>query len=310
MNRLRRIFTYLRTLRALHQQLGGAQLNSYHTEILRLTRAGIQPHEALRILMRINSPRDAEFVERSLQIVDLTKPEAFRSLAWLHEQVGSFDRPLEDIQNRNWYSYSQEGEDLILARLLSQPQGFYVDVGAHHPFRFSNTHAFYERGWTGINIEPDPEGFEALQRHRPHDINLNFAVLSETGRPPGVFYRFNESALNTFDAQYAAEMEKKGYQIRERRTVATRSLAAIFAEYRPAGDIDLMSVDCEGVDLEVLESNDWSRWRPKALVVEVLTSENRLDESAPITAFLLAQGYRLYSLLLNSRIFVDTKGKS
>ena len=51
--------------------------------------------------------------------------------------------------------YSQEGEDIVIDRYFQhKAKGFYVEVGAHHPFRFSNTYRFYRRGWTGVCIEP------------------------------------------------------------------------------------------------------------------------------------------------------------
>ena len=45
--------------------------------------------------------------------------------------------------------YSQNGEDLILNRLFeNKEKGFFIDVGAHHPIRFSNTYLFYKKGWS------------------------------------------------------------------------------------------------------------------------------------------------------------------
>lgn len=70
-------------------------------------------------------------------------------------------------------SYSQEGEDMVLQRIFDgKTNGFYVDVGAHHPFRFSNTYFFYRLGWSGINIEPNPEASDLFQSARRKDINL------------------------------------------------------------------------------------------------------------------------------------------
>lgn len=91
-------------------------------------------------------------------------------------------------------SYSQEGEDLILAALFdlefSQMGGFYVDVGAHHPKRFSNTFLFYLNGWSGINIDAAPGSMLAFQRERPRDVNIEAAVgEAETAL---TFYEFNE----------------------------------------------------------------------------------------------------------------------
>jgi len=105
------------------------------------------------------------------------------------------------LQNkRNIYlnnSFSQEGEDIILSRLFNDKKnGFYVDVGAHHPFRFSNTYKFYEKGWSGINIEPNPEDFHLFSKYRNRDININAGVGSNDGTL--TYFMFNEPALNTF----------------------------------------------------------------------------------------------------------------
>ena len=74
-------------------------------------------------------------------------------------------------------SYSQEGEDMILQRLFEkQKTGFYVDVGAHHPRRFSNTYFFYKKGWCGINIDAMPNSMKRFNRSRPRDINIEKAI--------------------------------------------------------------------------------------------------------------------------------------
>ena len=74
-------------------------------------------------------------------------------------------------------SYSQEGEDMVLYRIFEkQKSGFYVDIGAYHPKRFSNTYFFYKRGWRGINIEPNPEAIKLFKKYRVGDINLEMGV--------------------------------------------------------------------------------------------------------------------------------------
>ncbi|WP_233706612.1 FkbM family methyltransferase, partial [Helicobacter marmotae] len=76
-------------------------------------------------------------------------------------------------------SYSIEGEDRILSALMGDKEGksgFYVDVGAHHPFRYSNTYLFYTWGWMGINIDATPGSMAAFRKHRPRDINIECAI--------------------------------------------------------------------------------------------------------------------------------------
>ena len=77
-------------------------------------------------------------------------------------------------------SYSQEGEDMILMRLFeNQKMGFYVDVGAHHPKRFSNTYFFYKLGWKGINVDAMPGSMTAFNRIRARDINIEKPVSNK-----------------------------------------------------------------------------------------------------------------------------------
>jgi hypothetical protein len=106
------------------------------------------------------------------------------------------------------HSYSQEGEDRVLSSLLFKlhggkhiNDGFYVDVGAHHPFLFSNTCLFYKQGWHGINIDAMPGSMAAFQKHRPRDINLESGVGQKAEKLK--FFVFNELALNTFDESLA-----------------------------------------------------------------------------------------------------------
>jgi len=225
-----------------------------------------------------------------------------KDLGFLHDSAMS-------LQHRNWYSYSQEGEDLVLLRLFAkQSEGFYVDVGAHHPYRFSNTAALYSKGWSGINIEPDPDGFELLRVSRTRDNNLNTAVLTgQASQREARYFRFLEPALNTFDESYAEEMKTLGHVIKEVVDLPFRSLSSIFEEHRPEGPIDLMSVDCEGMDLEVLSSNDWSRWRPRYVIVEALRNPSASLFDNPIVDFMHEKKYQVYLILYNSWIFEEKK---
>ena len=168
-------------------------------------------------------------------------------------------------------SYSQEGEDLVLHRLFDgQPTGIYVDVGAHHPFRFSNTCLLYKRGWRGINIDAAPGSMALFQRFRPRDVNLEIGVGAEPIELE--FFVFREAALNTFDVT-VIDRQDLGWELIGARKVQCVPLASILGRELPrlgVDNIDLLTVDVEGFDLSVLRSNDWNRYRPRALVVEIL----------------------------------------
>jgi len=208
-------------------------------------------------------------------------------------------------------SYSQEGEDRILAALLiklhggSLPRdGCYVDVGAHDPFRFSNTCLFYKQGWSGINIDAAPGSMRRFATHRPRDINLEIGVGRE--HSIATFFVFNEPALNTFDEGMALARSYAPWRITAQVPVEVLPLREILARHlRDGRRIDIMSIDVEGRDMEVLHSNDWSRFRPKLLVVEVLGKSFSEAMKDPIAVFLTEHNYAFFSKTVNTAIFVD-----
>lgn len=198
-------------------------------------------------------------------------------------------------------SYAQEGEDRILARLLEATPGpgFYIDVGAHHPCRFSNTYLFYRRGWRGINVEAAPGSMGLFRRLRPRDINLECAVAEEPGMR--TLYVFDDAALNTMDASLLPGRRAAGHSPLRELPVTTRRLDAILDEHLPRGiPITFLTVDVEGLDLQVLRSNDWSRYRPLYVLSECIDLDLRDLDRHPIAAFMAAQGYRPVARTMNT----------
>jgi FkbM family methyltransferase len=168
---------------------------------------------------------------------------------------------------RPMISYAQNLEDVLLDRALADvEQGFYVDVGANDPDHCSLTRHFYEHGWRGINVEPGTI-FEKLRRARPRDINLNIAISNANGTM--AFHEFPAGhGLSTLEAKLPdVPADRLAGQIT--RQVPVRPLRDVFAEHQPP-QIDFMSIDVEGHERAVLVSNDWSRWRPRILVIEAI----------------------------------------
>jgi len=205
---------------------------------------------------------------------------------------------------RRWVfgSHAQYGEDLHVDAMLGVPRPFYVDVGANHPVHLSNTWRFYRRGAHGINIEPDPSVFPRLTARRPRDVNLQIGIGSARGSLP--FYRMSASTLSTFSRSDAELYLKDGYRIVDTVQVPVRPLADVLAEHRPEGPIDLCSIDVEGRELDILSSNDWKRFRPTVIVLEI----NR-DE----TGLLSAMDDLDYVLVINNGtngLFLDGQARS
>lgn len=206
-------------------------------------------------------------------------------------------------------SYSQEGEDLILKRIFTeQKHGFYVDIGAHHPRRFSNTHLFYKRGWRGINIDAMPNSMKIFNAKRPRDINLETPIGEENQSLS--YYIFDEPALNTCKSDRAEEISRiPTYKLIDIITLQTRSLKGILDRFLPPSQqIDFMSVDVEGLDLQVLQSNDWEKYRPKILLIEILGGGDMIEVlDSPFYGFLSQRQYGLFAKTFNTYFFRDTR---
>jgi len=205
-------------------------------------------------------------------------------------------------------SYSQEGEDMLLERFLEhRHSGFYVDVGAHHPKRFSNTYRLYRRGWTGLNIDANPGSMTMFQRDRPKDINIESAVSST--RQQLTYYVFNEPALNTFKKDLALERVGELYSIIKEVDIVTVPLWELLDQYVPANTrIDLLTIDVEGLDYDVLRSNDWSRYSPEFILVECLDLSTLDDvRSDPVAQLLAGQHYLMVAKTMNTALFRLTK---
>lgn len=206
-------------------------------------------------------------------------------------------------------SYSQEGEDMILRRIFNDKgEGFYVDVGAHHPQRFSNTNYFYQHGWFGINIEPNPEVADAFARDRQRDINLQMGIAEREGMLTYSF--FNDPALNTFDSDLAASREREtNYRVIGTKEIPVRRLDAVLTEYMPPErrQIDFMSVDVEGLDMAVLRSNDWEKFRPTHVLAESLDTSLEKAMQGEMVSYMKARGYELFAKTHNTLIFRDVR---
>lgn len=200
--------------------------------------------------------------------------------------------------------YGQEGEDMILARIFKdRAAGFFVDVGAHHPTRFSNTYLLYRRGWRGVNIDANPGSMELFRKLRPRDINLELGIARAAGGM--TYFDFVEPAFNTFDAAQAARVQQNsGVRLLREVTVPVEPLATVLERHVPEGRaIDLLTVDVEGLDYEVLASNDWDRFRPDFVLAEVIRSLPGTPAPDRVLEFMTGAGYEVYARTVNTCFF-------
>lgn len=205
--------------------------------------------------------------------------------------------------------FAQEGEDLLITKLLeNHPPGFYIDIGAHHPYRFSNTYLLYKKGWRGINIDPMPGGMSAFELSRKGDTNLELAVgESDT---PLAYYQFADSALNTFDPTIAQQViDSRQSTLQAKRAVEIKSLAEITNQWLPKdATVEFLDIDVEGSELAVLQTNDWQRVHPYLLSVEYLSTQSLAAVlESELAQYLAEKGYALHSRTVNTLLFIRQK---
>jgi len=218
-------------------------------------------------------------------------------LSWLHNsQVFETARTTQSLPQLCW---AQDGEDLLFAELFPT-SGFYVDIGAHHPDRYSVTKLLYKRGWNGLNVDASPGFKQLFDMRRPRDTNVESLVGSPRTE---VFYEFSESALSTLNAARASQLQQLGWQLRSQRNVEVRELNVLLQEnILPETRIDLLSIDVEGEELNLLSTLDWNRWDVQKCLIEIVEPAYLIPEH-PVAQQLLHQGFELTRVWGRSCLF-------
>ena len=163
-------------------------------------------------------------------------------------------------------SHAQNLEDVVLWRALRDvPEGFYIDAGAEHPLLGSVTMAFHERGWRGINIEPNEAYFELLAAQRPRDVNLKCAVSDQPGTQ--TFHTVVDTGLSTLVEDIATGHASAGRTVTG-STVEVTTLDRIWERHVGDQAVHFLKIDVEGYEEQALRGLDLTRRRPWIVVVE------------------------------------------
>ena len=188
-------------------------------------------------------------------------------------------------------SYAQNREDVLLARAFAgQASGFYVDVGAAHPLEHSVTKHLYESGWRGVNVEPTAVFFERLAADRPRDVNVQ-AVLGTWIGTATLFVAPDAPELSSLSTAQADRVAAEGRRLRPVRVDVT-TLARVCEQHAPP-IIDLLKIDVEGEERRVIAGGDWSRFRPRLVMIEHILHGVPSSTSPSWEPLLLDAGYEL-----------------
>ena len=191
-------------------------------------------------------------------------------------------------------SFSQEGEDAVLAGLIDPEgnrKGSFVDVGAHHPTRFSNTWKFYQAGWRGINIDPTPGSMEPFRELRPEDVNLEVGISREAAMRK--FYCYNEPALNGIDNDRREELKDTHYKLERILDIETLPLSEILRRHEGKFvSPNFLTIDVEGLEIEVLSSLDLNKYPFDFILIEQRLSDLAALGDSEVWKFVTERGYK------------------
>lgn len=208
-------------------------------------------------------------------------------------------------------TYSRFAEDIPLARLLPEPNGFYIDIGAFHPKFRSNTYFLSQRGWRGINVDVDDYKIAQFRRYRPHDINLTVGVSSENSERTFYFHEGGSyGSMSSFEEQFALDRGHRMDRTVGSRTVQVLTLNTLLEKNLPRlpdGSfipVDLIDIDVEGHEYEILRVFDFGQFRPRCLCVEIHADGVADLTESPTFQLLQANGYDLIAWPAPSCIFI------
>ena len=211
-------------------------------------------------------------------------------------------RHLPDFRDVGVSSFAQNGEDLQIAAYIGHRAATYIDVGCLWPTRLSNSYFFYRYGGSGLCIDPSPTIAEDFRRDRPRDIFINEAVAAEPGTM--TYYTHQNPAHNTSSAKRSRHHERsfslsgeQGRRATGAVEVPVRTLDEAVRDSglldRCDGQIDFLSIDVAGAELEVLAGCSFTTPRPRLVVVEHLREGNRPVEELDVVRILAERDYSL-----------------
>jgi FkbM family methyltransferase len=194
-------------------------------------------------------------------------------------------------------SRSQVAEDLLATFYLGREHNItYVDIGCLWPIKFSNTYYFYERSGHGLCIDPNPTLSESYRAIRPRDTFVNYAVGGSS--EDLTYYEFENPVFNTLDPKRVAALkaaDRPGRRVIRTSNVAVKPLHQILIDSKFSenhGAIDFLSIDVEGLEMEILKAIDFTVITPKLIVIETAVIGSKAHDN-PAVGLFTAAGYDL-----------------
>jgi FkbM family methyltransferase len=206
-------------------------------------------------------------------------------------------------------SYSGGAIDLIVDYYFKdKKKGIYIDIGSYHPFNGSNTYKLFSRGWCGINVDLDQQTIDTFNYFRPNDENI-CAAVSNNVEEKKLYFHHNRSAINTL-------VEKMGHRAKEIRKIKTTTLNNILERSKfKSSDIDFLSIDVEGHELDVIKGINLEKFSIKIIVIEYQDPTMKKVEfynqdiertiQSDIYKYMISKNYSLINWLHSDLVFIN-----
>jgi FkbM family methyltransferase len=212
-----------------------------------------------------------------------------------------------DYINPEKVSYSQSGEDLIvdyIFKVRGLNKVSYLDIGANHPCYLNNTYIFYLKGSSGVNIEPNPKMIERFNNQRPNDVSIAAGAAPVQGEL--TYYELDSPELNTFSKEHALHMQEKGHTIHRENILPVITINYIIETYFNNISPNVLFIDTEGMDFDLVNSIDFTKYKPEVLCVESVSYEldGSGEKDTKLIDLILSKGYMLYADTNINSIFV------
>lgn len=186
-------------------------------------------------------------------------------------------------------SHAQNFEDIILWRALGNIEnGFYIDIGAQHPEIDSVSKVFYDKGWSGINVEPTKECAELLKENRPRDITIQAAINSN--KNPIILYEIKKSGLSTTNKEVADRHIRNGYEVIEQITKSV-IMDELLAQ-AGSKEVHWLKIDVEGAEKNSLEGWSNTKNKPWILIIESTYPNTQIQTHEEWENLILEKGYK------------------
>lgn len=190
--------------------------------------------------------------------------------------------------------YAEFAEDVMVNRILKKiKKGFYVDIGAYHPYKGSLTYNLYSRKWNGMNLDISKSSIDLFNIARPSDININCAVSEFNGE---TFY-YENSPINQQNSLIPQDDNQKKIKIQSYKLSEILKMQNI-------NSVDYINIDTEGNELEVLMGIDFSKINPTLFTIEDNSFDLNNEIKKKKIIFLKEKNYELINIIGVTMFFV------